>query len=290
MFQRILIATDLSESSSRLMQCVKGLRQLGAREAVLVYSLNLRNVGDLAAAALNLLRPELEKQKQTLEVDGFSVSVELEAGPPETVICEAAEKQDCSLIVVEAGLHSLLGDMLLGSVPMAVIHSARRPVLIVRMLPCSRECDACCNALPCAPLEHILHPTDFSDNAERAFAHVESLVGAGARKVTLMHVQDSVKLGGHLHDRLDEFNRIDTARMERLAERLRSKGCQDVQIELPYGHPVHEILERTRTPGLSLVVMGSQGRGYLQELFLGSVSNNVARQAAVSVLLVPAPR
>ena len=36
--------------------------------------------------------------------------------------------------------------------------------------------------------------------------------------------------------------------------------------------------------------VGSQGRGYVKELFLGSVSHNVSRQAASSVLLVPAKR
>ena len=39
---------------------------------------------------------------------------------------------------------------------------------------------------------------------------------------------------------------------------------------------------------VSLTVMGSQGRGHLGELFLGSVSHNVARHAPVPVLLIPA--
>jgi len=36
--------------------------------------------------------------------------------------------------------------------------------------------------------------------------------------------------------------------------------------------------------------MGSQGRGFIKEVFLGSVSNNVARHSAASVLLIPAVR
>jgi nucleotide-binding universal stress UspA family protein len=38
------------------------------------------------------------------------------------------------------------------------------------------------------------------------------------------------------------------------------------------------------------VVMGSQGRGFLAEVFLGSVSHQVVRRSPVPVLLVPAGR
>jgi nucleotide-binding universal stress UspA family protein len=41
---------------------------------------------------------------------------------------------------------------------------------------------------------------------------------------------------------------------------------------------------------VSLVVMGSQGRGFVPELFLGSVSHNVARHGDASVLLIPSKK
>jgi nucleotide-binding universal stress UspA family protein len=63
-----------------------------------------------------------------------------------------------------------------------------------------------------------------------------------------------------------------------------------VRIELPYGSPKKEIVARTKRDDVSLVVMGSQGRGYLAELFLGSVSHAVARHSEVPVLLIPAIR
>lgn len=38
----------------------------------------------------------------------------------------------------------------------------------------------------------------------------------------------------------------------------------------------------------SAVVIGSQGRGYLGDAFLGSVSHAAARHTAIPILLVPA--
>jgi len=37
-------------------------------------------------------------------------------------------------------------------------------------------------------------------------------------------------------------------------------------------------------------VMGSQGRGFVSESFLGSVSHQVARRSPAPVLLIPAKR
>ncbi|MBW8382433.1 MAG: universal stress protein, partial [Youngiibacter sp.] len=41
---------------------------------------------------------------------------------------------------------------------------------------------------------------------------------------------------------------------------------------------------------VNLIIMGSQGSGFMSELFLGSVSHNVLRHADCSVLVVPAER
>lgn len=87
-----------------------------------------------------------------------------------------------------------------------------------------------------------------------------------------------------------EFNEIDQARLERLKERLIHIGGREVSIEIPYGSTTREILRAVNNHPYSLIVMGSQGRGFISEVFLGSVSHNIARKAPVPVLLVPAIR
>jgi nucleotide-binding universal stress UspA family protein len=63
-----------------------------------------------------------------------------------------------------------------------------------------------------------------------------------------------------------------------------------VAVEIPYGSPIQEIVRRAQEGDHSLIIMGSQGRGLIAEVFLGSVSHNVVRQAPIPVLLVPAVR
>lgn len=108
--------------------------------------------------------------------------------------------------------------------------------------------------------------------------------------MTLLHVQEKERIDKYLKDRLPEFNEIDRARLERLKKRLINIGTREVNIEIPYGSTTQEILREVNNNPYSLVVMGSQGRGFICEVFLGSVSHNIVRKAPVPVLLVPAIR
>jgi nucleotide-binding universal stress UspA family protein len=74
-----------------------------------------------------------------------------------------------------------------------------------------------------------------------------------------------------------------------LEERLRKKGASAVDVKIRYGNPTVEILHAVRETNPALIVMGSQGRGFVSELFLGSVSHNVVRQSKTPILLVPLP-
>ena len=150
--------------------------------------------------------------------------------------------------------------------------------------------EACVQPAGCDLREHVLFPTDFSENADHAFTYVEKLATDGARRITLLHVQDKTSIDPHLAHRLEEFNEIDRERLERMKARLRKCGSADIDIEVCYGSPFEEIRRLVRTRNVHPVVMGSQGRGFLKEVFLGSVSHNVARHAAAPMLLIPAKR
>ena len=290
MFSKILVATDLSEASDRVICTLGGLKALGTREALLIHCFNIRDVGTLADGLMELARPSFEKQKKVLEDQGFQVKAKMVLGLPQIEINRQADEHDCSLIVVGSHGETMAGEIMLGGVASAVIHSATRPVLILRLRLKDENGRAVCEEPTCNPLGHVLFPTDFSDNAEHAFSYVEKIAECEANRITLLHVQDQIKIDRHLKDRLEEFNRIDTERLERLKAVLVKRGVRDVRIELPYGSPKKEIIARTKRDGVSLVVMGSQGRGYLAELFLGSVSHAVARHSEAPVLLIPAIR
>jgi len=290
MLSKILIATDASEASDRILECVKELRRVGSREALLVHAMNVQDVGGLYASLRRQILPKLEAHKKELEEVGFDVSIEIPLGIPRHEINVLARERACSLIVVGSHGASLIKDTLLGSTACSLVQNAVSPVLLVRVEILEENgghrCRAACEDL----FGCILFPTDFSDTAERAFQYLEHIVRESQSAVTLLHIQDKAKIDPHLRDRLEEFNRIDAGRLERMRERLINNGAASVETEILYGSPAALILERARNSWFSLIVMGTQGRGFVKEIFQGSVAHKVAHHAPLPVLFVPAVR
>jgi nucleotide-binding universal stress UspA family protein len=232
----------------------------------------------------------LKEQKQILEKQGFTVETKVVPGFAKQEINRVAIEDDYSLIVVGSQGRSMVSEALLGGVAYDVINNACKPLMIVRLEKKQAEGNVCIQASRCDFSGHVLFPTDFSENADQAFTFLEKLVSEGVNHVTLLHVQDKARIEPHLKDRLEEFNEIDRGRLEKMKETLKLKGNPDIDIELVYGSPFTEIMRMIRERKVNLVVMGSQGRGFVKELFLGSVSHNVARYSEASVLLIPAKR
>lgn len=290
MFTKAVVVSDLSKESFQLIECLEGLRELGTKEIVLAHALGIKHIEAMKYELARLAEPTLLEQKKSVEAKGFTVKIEIASGLPNPEINQIAEKEKASFIVVASHAENIIAETFFASAASDIIHSAMKPVLIVRPHGIEKDLKKNCVHVCSGLNKNILFATDFSDNAEHAFEYIEELVDTGCKKLTLLHVQDKVRIEKHLKHKLEEFNRIDKERLERLQSALASKGISDVQIDIPYGSPTSEILQRARSGIFSLIVMGSQGRGFIPELFLGSVSHNVARHAPVPMLLVPALR
>jgi nucleotide-binding universal stress UspA family protein len=287
MFSKALMATSLSETSDAIVRCLKGLRKVGTREILLVHAMNIRDVGSLYDRLRELAAPRLEEQKRLLERMGYAVEVQVPLGFPYYEINRLAAERNASLIIVYSKAETVAGDYFLGGVAHDVLNRAEKPVLVLRARMIEQNGGTRCEVLCEDLFKHVLFPTDFSDGAERAFTYVEKIVESGCESVTLLHVQEKARISPHLEDRLEEFNRIDRSRLERLEDRLVRKGVRQVDIEVVYGSAAGEILKRAKANRFSLLVMGSQGRGFIQEVFLGSTSHQTVRHTPVPVLLIP---
>lgn len=290
MFTNLIVATDLSPASDAVVGCLHGLRALGARKVILFHALGLRHLEVMKYELARLAESKLQAQRAMLEQQGFETEIVVAPGSVSAEIEAVVKERAASLIAVGSRGANLARQALLGSVAMEVLHHATVPVLIVRLAITETHQGYRCKVACQNFVRHILYATDFSDTAERAFAWVERLAAGGAERVTLLHVQDQTRIDPHLKHRLAEFNEIDHARLERLKARLLEKGLKKVWISIPFGSPIQEILREARADDQSLIVMGSQGRGMIGEVFLGSVSHQIARLAPTPVLLVPAPR
>lgn len=286
MFDKTLIATDSSPASLAMIGCAGKLFDLGTRECVLAQCFDLREHVAFPDQIKTYLETQLDHQKKILESAGFRTSVVAEPGVPDKVLPRIATERHCSLLALGSHGSNLANDLFLGGTASEILHQAKLPVLLFRLTndPCTGRV-ACLDESP-SLVRHIVFATDFSEHAAWAFDYLCDLVARGACRVTLLHIQDAAKLSLHGAERLKEFDRIDRDRLNDLKKRLLALRALPVGIQIPHGSPAAMILQAVSSTKASLLVLGSRGRGYVSELFLGSVSYRIARHAPCAVLVI----
>jgi len=141
----------------------------------------------------------------------------------------------------------------------------------------------------------LLVPFDGSAHAERALEEAIDLARLGGGSLAVVAVVPDVSkwaLGGPMAAPVDV-----TGLQERVESDYRTM-LQEAASKLPdgvdaatallHGPPAMAIVEKVRSSGSDLVVMGSRGRGDVRSVLLGSVSHEVLHTSPVPVLVVHA--
>lgn len=283
MYSKVLLAMDLSNVSELLVDHLPNLIKVGLKEVVLVHVVNIREAGDYSEKLQEHDKKFLEKQKVKLEEKGIKVKVKVPIGFPSYEINEVAEKEKISIIMVGSHGKSLIKEMVMGSMGEQIIRDARKPVLIMKVnIKEDEGCSVYCDNI----FESILYPTDFSNDAEKVLPYVKRALDAGCEKVVLLHVQEEHKIKPHLEHRLDEFNKIDQDRLDRIKKELLDLGAKNVKTVIKMGKTIPIILKISAEEDACLIALGARGRSLFGEIFIGSTANNVARHAKMPVLFV----
>lgn len=141
------------------------------------------------------------------------------------------------------------------------------------------------------PFQTILCPTDFSDCARKAFHLAGSLARFHGARLILVHSID-VQYGPHGYGAvMVEVRPADYPRQMFEALKQLQPPYPEVRVEhvLAEGRPGTEILRVAQERGCDLIVMGTHGRTGLMSLLMGSVTEEVLRQAPCPVLTVRSP-
>jgi len=288
MFRRAIVASDFSKESIALVNTSGGLKEFGTAEILLLQFWGTLDVPGVDSfykpTVFEDFEKNLQKQKAALEEQGFIVETRVLEGLSASQVNKIAIDENYSLISVGSDRH------IFGSMANELIHSARIPTYIFKSADGKTSQEYERYKLPGSVAGHVLFATDFSKNSEYAFNYLIKMIPMIKDKISLIHIQDEYRISPYLDDKIEEFNRIDTGRLEAMKKLLLEKGCPEVQTVLKYGSPSAEILKSARELSAEMVMMGSQGRGFVNEFFLGSVSHNIARQLPVPVLLIPAKR
>jgi nucleotide-binding universal stress UspA family protein len=280
MFKRILIVTDLTGYSNAVIKCMNDFKTLEVEEVTLFYACGESENTSISDYIKYTVEPHLKAQQKLIEIQGFKANIDIVSGSATDELALVAKRRGISLIVMGSNGVDLDKRFLykFGNIPTEILHIYEKPLLILRVdesISSESTVDCLCYHIK----EKVLFSTDFSNISFNAFEYVVKLVEGGCKRVTLMHVKEDV-------DADKPIDRIGHDKLEIRKQLLLGKGAEEVEIKFLHGKAANEIVKESKN-GYSLIVMGSQGKGFLHEIFVGSVSKKVAKETDVSILLIP---
>lgn len=134
------------------------------------------------------------------------------------------------------------------------------------------------------PIRTILHPTDFSGHAERAFQLACCLARDQGARVIVLHVGEQLPAPPDYRKTVEEQLR-----------RIQSPDSNvRIEFRVEQGIPDSEILRVAQQTNCDLIVVGTQGKMGLGQTVLpgrwvGSVAGKVLRDATCPVMAVKTP-
>jgi len=283
MFEKILVPTDFSRYSQNVLECISELP--GNRDVVLLHVIQRTPISRSWDPASEVKEADemIEKQKLYLQSLRFNVKTRVETimeGDTSKIIQKVADEENATLIVMGARGKGRVSGLLLGSVSKDVLVYGHTNLLLMRYKVLEGEnLGRFCRSL----FSKIICPTDFSDPAREAISFISTLNGVG--ELGLQHVVAS----GESDEQIDATVREAATKLNDISKQI---GRQDLKIKVhvQVGNAPEEISQLADREDASLIAMSSHGKGWMQQLTVGSTTYETARISNRPVLIVRAEK
>lgn len=138
-------------------------------------------------------------------------------------------------------------------------------------------------------MKKILVPTDFSDHAKNAIEHGINLANRFGSVLTLYHAYNVPSSTGSFLSVKSFIEKEAEREMLDLLQHTEQKLLQQTKVNsvvIQYD-TIRGIVKIAEKEQYDLIVMGTQGATGLREIFFGSVTNGVLKQAKTPLLAIP---
>ena len=279
LLEKILVATDFSQSSGHAVQTAQALAKAFGSEIILLHVIpkvpdslvNLRTVRMGIRERLYDLSRELTKAGIR------AVETVVEVGVAFDQIIQASERLDVNVIVVGSGDRADGGAGHLGVTPERLVRKASKAVWVVK-------------AGGSPVFKRMLCAVDFSAPSRRALANAVHLARTFQAELAVLHVAESLPELYAVHAVVAAEAQSKYRRQERREFDAFLKDFEFTDViwtkTVRQGSAPQEILKFVREWSADLLVMGSVGRTGLSRILLGSVAGKVLREMPCSVITV----
>jgi nucleotide-binding universal stress UspA family protein len=141
-------------------------------------------------------------------------------------------------------------------------------------------------------MKRVLVPTDFSESARHALTYGTSFAREYGAELVLLHVVENVTVGYAsdlfpvpMAEVFQEISGFAKAELAKLAAEARQREVAVTEVVVQ-GKPSAEIVRYAAETAVDMIVLGTHGKGVLDQALFGSTTERVVRRAPCPVLTV----
>jgi nucleotide-binding universal stress UspA family protein len=157
-------------------------------------------------------------------------------------------------------------------------------------------------------INKILYATDLTKNSTYAFFFAVDMAKKYNASIVMLHTIEPIRQiygDGAITQLEDVLKKAKKKEQEMDAKEIKKelqKFCKKAEpkigfpcvelvskILVPVGYPVEEILKAADDEGCDAIILGTHGKGFLKQTFLGSVAGSVLQRTRKPVFTIPLP-
>jgi nucleotide-binding universal stress UspA family protein len=279
--KKILFTTAYSNSSKNTWQFVLRLAQHFGAQITLMHvyedasvSFVLGNLDEKMVENLeNFNASKFEEEKNRLHKfaventpkQDYALSVKyiVATGNIASAILQEEQENNYDLIVLGTTTSSSFSDTLFGSVSQKILAQATTPVFLVPPMAAYHG------------IKKIVYATNFEQGDLMAIQHLMEWIQAFDAKLHLLHVDRKTYGGTQAAERMENLIRIFKE----------SSGADSLSYQLLEGNITKSIEEYLKMTGSDMIALTTHKRGFFAQLFDISVTNQIATESMVPVLI-----
>lgn len=228
---------------------------------------------DLEAAQLAHARDQIERRLRGVVPAAMVDQLVVRVGRAARVLKDIVQETGAGLVILGGKHHSTLDRWLAGSTGFDVARTTDVPLLVT--------------VSPRTPIRRVLAAVDVSGAAQPTIAAAERFALAQGAELRVMSVLEPLPVlpEASSYPTTEFYNMLEEQVTREIWPLVKALGAEKV---VRYGVPVDRIIEEAAAWEADLLVVASHGKGWLDRLLIGSVTERLLNQLPTSLLVLPA--
>lgn len=289
-YQKILVPLDGSEVAEKALPYARSIAKLkNSKLTLFAVSLSI-----FVERRDRLFLSYLEVNADNLNAEGIETTTAIGSGDVAEQIIKYADNNKIDLIVMATHGYSGAKRWMFGSTTQKVLYGTSIPVLLIKSK----------SPIVSTEFNRIVVPVDGSPFSESTFPYVIELARDTDKEVLLLHICEppvvpsygsrpiNEKWKKYRDEMWDEVEKLSDTYLDKIMADMKKERVKVTSriVKAQTGEVAKTILQTSVEENIDLTIIATQGRGGVNRLVYGSVTNKIVEESPQPVILIrPAP-